>query len=163
MTVTVLLKHPSIIIEQDLTRILTSDVPYKDMISHENWIPATWWVMDTCEIMKKPLSQMLLNYVKHYGWHAHFHTNHHSNCWSSVGVKRSEITIQMHHTGSSQLSTGSGNNGGSKFVAMRISVELVEALSYKLRIVWNTNRRVNQCLLWPRGSYQEYFLPRIYG
>ena len=36
---------------------------------------------------------------------------------------------------------------GSEFVALRISVELVEALRYKLRIVWNTNRRVNQRLL----------------
>ena len=25
--------------------------------------------------------------------------------------------------------------------------------------VWNTNRRANQCLLWQRGSYQEYNFP----
>ena len=49
---------------------------------------------------------------------------------------------------------------GSKFVAMRISVEIVEALRYKLRMYgMPIARRAKQCLLWQRGSYQEYFFP----
>ena len=42
--------------------------------------------------------------------------NIHSKCWSSIGVKQSEITIPMHHTNLSQLSTRAGHNSGAKVI-----------------------------------------------